>query len=145
MDLSAVTVILSVISIGLFGYGLCGIMRPIVVWHVKAVYWGSISTVKSLQGLHWQDIKNQGPLRWFWHSFIATSIYDIFPAYIFPWLNSVSIPCLAAMHATGEKTVVLKTLFGGSINNEGLGILSLSFDWQYVSQIGSAIPPPNRW
>jgi hypothetical protein len=34
LPLSAATVILSVISIGLFGYGICGIMRPITVWYV---------------------------------------------------------------------------------------------------------------
>lgn len=55
-----------------------------------------------------------------------------FPAYIFPWLNAVSIPCLAAMKTTGPKAAVLTNLFGGSINNEGLGLFSLSFDWQYV-------------
>jgi hypothetical protein len=32
MALNPVTVILSVISIGLFGYGICGVMRPIAVW-----------------------------------------------------------------------------------------------------------------
>jgi hypothetical protein len=59
--------------------------------------------------------------------------YEWFPAYIFPFLNSVSIPCLAAMHATGSRAAVLTNLFGGSINNEGLGLFNLSFDWQYVS------------
>jgi hypothetical protein len=58
--------------------------------------------------------------------------YEFFPAYIWPWLNSVSIPCLAAMHATGDKAAVLTNLFGGSTNNEGLGLFTLSFDWQYV-------------
>jgi len=33
MELNATTVILSIISIGLFGYGVCGIMRPIAVWY----------------------------------------------------------------------------------------------------------------
>lgn len=135
LERSAVTIILSVISIGLLGYGLCGIMRPIAVWHVDAVYRGTLPTVKTLQGLHWQEIKNSKPIRVFWYSFVGMSIYEFFPAYIFPWLNSVSIPCLASMHATGEKAAVFKNLFGGSINNEGLGILSLSFDWQYVSLI----------
>jgi hypothetical protein len=59
--------------------------------------------------------------------------YEFFPAYIFPWLNSVSIPCLAAMNATGSKGAILTNLFGGATNNEGLGMFSLSLDWQYVS------------
>lgn len=36
------------------------------------------------------------------------------------------------MKATGSKAAVLTNLFGGSINNEGIGLFSLSFDWQYV-------------
>ena len=92
LPLSAVTVVLSTISIGLFGYGICGIMRPIAVWHVDAVYWSTLPTVKTLQGLHWQDLKNSKPLRYFWYSFGGMFAYEWFPAYMFPWLNSVSIP-----------------------------------------------------
>ncbi|KAF5525913.1 Oligopeptide transporter 8 [Colletotrichum aenigma] len=140
LPLSPATVVLSVISIGLFGYGICGIMRPIAVWHVDAVYWSTLPTVKTLQGLHWQDLKNSKPLRWFWYSFAGMFAYEFFPAYIWPWLNSVSIPCLAAMHATGAKAATLTNLFGGSINNEGLGLFSLSFDWQYITSFNTSLP-----
>lgn len=58
--------------------------------------------------------------------------YEFFPAYIWPWLNAVSIPCLASMNATGATGATLTRLFGGSLNNEGLGLFTLSFDWQYV-------------
>lgn len=104
MPLSAATVILSTISIGLFGYGLCGVMRPIAVWHVESVYWGTLPTVKTLQGLHWQEVKNSEPLRYFWYAFAGMSLYEIFPAYVFPWLNSVSIPvsCAAAPFSRGN-------------------------------------------
>lgn len=54
------------------------------------------------------------------------ALYQILPAYIMPWLNSVSIPCLASQKATGEKASILTNLFGGSLSNEGLGILSFS-------------------
>ncbi|KOS18852.1 Oligopeptide transporter 6 [Escovopsis weberi] len=140
LPLSATTVVLSTISIGMFGYGICGILRPVAVWHVDAVYWSTLPTVKTLQGLHWQDVKDSKPLRWFWYGFVSMFFYEFFPAYIFPWLNSVSIPCLASMHATGPKAAVLTNLFGGSINNEGLGIFSLSFDWQYITSINTAFP-----
>ena len=133
LPLSPVTVIFSTISIGLFGYGICGIMRPICVWHVDAVYWSSLPTVKVVQGLHWQSVKDSKPMRWFWIAFSCMFAYEFFPAYIFPWLNSVSIPCLAAMNATGSKAATLTNIFGGATNNEGLGLFTLSFDWQYVS------------
>jgi len=132
LPISPATVILTMISIGLFGYGLCGLLRPIAVWHVEAVYWSTLPTVKTLQGLHWQEVKNSKPLRFFWYTFVGMFFYEFFPAYIFPWLNSVSIPCLASMKATGEKAAVLTNLFGGATNNEGLGLFTVSFDWQYV-------------
>ncbi|KAJ5142152.1 OPT oligopeptide transporter [Penicillium atrosanguineum] len=140
MSLTPTTIILSTISIGLFGYGICGIMRPIAVWHVDAVYWSTLPTVKVLQGLHWQDLKNSKPLRYFWYAFAGMSLYEIFPAYIFVWLNSISIPCLAAMKATGSKAAVLTNLFGGASNNEGLGLFTFSFDWQYITSFQTALP-----
>ena len=145
LPISATTVVLSTISIGLFGYGLCGILRPIMVWQVEAVYWGTLPTVKTLQGLHWQDLKGSKPLRSFWYAFGGMSVYQFLPAYVWPWLNSISIPCLAAMNATGEKARVLTNLFGGSINNEGLGLFSLSLDWQYVrSSLSAPADDPSR-
>ncbi|KAH7073877.1 OPT oligopeptide transporter protein-domain-containing protein [Paraphoma chrysanthemicola] len=140
MTLSPVTVIFSTISIGLFGYGICGILRPICVWHVDSVYWSSLPTVKVLQGLHWQSVKDSKPLRWFWIAFTGMFVYEFFPAYIFPWLNSISIPCLAAMHATGAKAAVLTNLFGGATNNEGLGWFSISLDWQYITSFQTSLP-----
>ncbi|KAJ5782256.1 hypothetical protein N7457_004030 [Penicillium paradoxum] len=140
LPLSPATVILSTISIGLFGYGLCGIMRPIAVWHTEAVYWSTLPTVKTLQGLHWQQVKNSKPLRYFWYAFTGMSLYEIIPAYIFPWLNSVSIPCLAAQKATGSKAAILTNVFGGATNNEGLGLFTLSFDWQYITSFQTSLP-----
>ncbi|CAD6449000.1 626c1573-1fe1-4a30-923a-3e4d05aaa8f5 [Sclerotinia trifoliorum] len=140
IPLSATTVILAVISIGLFGYGLCGMLRPIMVWHPESVYWSTLPTVKTLQGLHWQDLKHSKPLRYFWYAFGSMSAYEFLPAYIFPWLNSVSIPCLAAMNATGSKASTLTNIFGGATNNEGLGLFSLSFDWQYITSFNTSLP-----
>ncbi|WWC69095.1 uncharacterized protein I206_103031 [Kwoniella pini CBS 10737] len=140
IPLTATTVILSTLSIGLFGYGLTGLLRPITVWHVEAVYWTNIPTVKSLQILHWDTVKDSKPLRYFWYSFAGMTVYEFFPAYIFPWLNSVSIPCLASMKATGSKAAILTNLFGGALSNEGLGIFNISFDWQYITSGATSMP-----
>ncbi|KAI0472704.1 OPT oligopeptide transporter [Xylariaceae sp. FL0804] len=140
LPLSATTVVLSTVSIGLFGYGLCGVLRPVTVWHVEAVYWSSLPTVKTLQGLHWQQVKNSKPLRWFWYAFTGMFAYEWLPAYVWPWLNSISIPCLAAMNATGNTASTLTNLFGGSLNNEGLGLFNFSFDWQYITSFNTSLP-----
>jgi hypothetical protein len=131
--LSPMLVILATLSIGLFGYGLTGLFRPITVDNAESVYWSQIPLLSLLQNLHWSDLRTSKRLRWFWYAFGFMAIYQIIPGYMFPWLNSVSIPCLAAMHATGAKASILTNIFGGSLNNEGLGILNFSFDWQYVS------------
>ncbi|KXT14950.1 hypothetical protein AC579_4388 [Pseudocercospora musae] len=140
MPLTATTVICTTISLGLFGYGICGLLQPITVWHVEAVYWSCLPTVKTLQGLHWQSVKNSKPLRWFWYCFGGMFFYEFFPAYIWPWLNSVSVPCLASKNAKGSKAKTLTTLFGGATNNEGLGLFTLSFDWQYITSFQTSLP-----
>ncbi|KXS17440.1 hypothetical protein M427DRAFT_30558 [Gonapodya prolifera JEL478] len=45
--------------------------------HVEAVYWGTLPTVKTLQGLRWEQRKNSKPLCWFWYSFVAMFIYQM--------------------------------------------------------------------
>jgi OPT oligopeptide transporter protein len=59
-------------------------------------------------------------------------IYEIFPSYIFPLLNGLNIFCLASQHASPAVQDVFTNVFGGSDANEGLGLFSLSFDWQYL-------------
>jgi hypothetical protein len=132
LPLSPVTVVLATLSIGLFGYGIAGMIRSFAVWHVEAVYWGSLPVVKSLQSLHWDKVNSSKPLRYFWYAFAGMFSFEWFPAYVWPWLNSISIPCLASMHATGNTAATLTNLFGGSIPNEGLGLFNFGFDWQYV-------------
>jgi hypothetical protein len=98
LPLNAATVISVTISIGLFGYGICGMMRPVAVWHIEAVYWINLPMVKTLQGLHWQQVKDSKPLRYFWYAFSGMSLYEIVPVYVSPWLNSVSIP-VSVLHS----------------------------------------------
>lgn len=46
---------------------------------------------------------------------------------IFPLLTGVSIFCLADNHSS-----VVRNIFGGASNNEGMGLLSWSFDWNLI-------------
>ncbi|TPR06570.1 hypothetical protein CAN33_0023235 [Aspergillus niger] len=49
-------------------------------------------------------------------------------------ISSFSIFCLADQHS-----LVFTNLFGGASGNEGLGFLSLSFDWNYIASLGSPL------
>ena len=56
-----------------------------------------------------------------------------------PLLIGVSVFCLAK-----QNSLVFTNLFGGSSGNEGLGFLSLCFDWQYIAAGGSPMWMPLR-
>jgi len=59
-------------------------------------------------------------------------IYEVIPLYIFPLLNGINIFCLASQRASENVVNVFTNIFGGAGANEGLGLLSLSLDWQYI-------------
>ena len=59
--------------------------------------------------------------------------YEVIPAYIFPLLNGFNIFCLASQHASPNVQNVFTNIFGGANSNEGLGLFSLGFDWQYIT------------
>ena len=142
------TAILSVLSIGLFGYGLAGIFRPIIVYPAEMVYWGTLPLVDMFQAFHWEKSFSTKRVKAFWYSFAGMGLYEVLPAYIFPTLNSFSIPCLAARNATGTLAQTLTNVFGGAQSNEGMGLLSLSFDWQYVTSSQLSLPliqQANSW
>ena len=50
----------------------------------------------------------------------------------FPTLNGISVFCLASVHASPKTRAVFTNIFGGASGNEGLGIGSISLDWQYI-------------
>lgn len=52
-----------------------------------------------------------------------------------PALTGISFFCLA-----NRKSLVFTNIFGGASGNEGLGMLSLSFDWQYVTTASFVVP-----
>ena len=83
--------------------------------------------------LHFSDsATNAKRVRFFWIAFGAMFVYEIIPAYIFPLLNGISIFCLASQKASPRVQDIFTNFFGGTDGNEGLGFLSISFDWQYI-------------
>jgi hypothetical protein len=64
--------------------------------------------------------------------FFCFFAWTILPEYIFIVLTGVSIVCLA-----DQNNLVITNLFGGASGNEGLGFLSLCFDWNYIAAVSS--------
>ncbi|KAF5343192.1 hypothetical protein D9758_016928 [Tetrapyrgos nigripes] len=99
------------------------IFRPIIrliasqlIGYGMAVYSQLMPTVQLFDDLHrGQDaIMQKKRLRFFWILFIGIFVWEWFPEYIAP-------------------------IFGGTSNNEGLGMFSICFDWAYVGSGGGTI------
>ncbi|KAF9446473.1 oligopeptide transporter [Macrolepiota fuliginosa MF-IS2] len=144
----ATTAVLATFSTACFGYGLVGLLRPLTVYPSEMVYWGNLPTVSVFQALHFNNSENGKRVKLFWSAFAGMFIYEVLPAYIFPLLNGVSIFCLASQHAPQKVVDGFTNLFGGTDGNEGLGLLSFSFDWQYIGSTFMSLPliqQANSW
>ncbi|KAI0068493.1 OPT superfamily oligopeptide transporter [Artomyces pyxidatus] len=144
----ATTAVLATFSTAVFGYGLVGVLRPLTVYPSEMVYWGNLPTVSIFQALHFDSEANKKRTKLFWFAFAGMFVYEIIPSYIFPLLNGFNIFCLASQHARPGVQDVFTNLFGGADGNEGLGLFSLSFDWQYIGSAFMSFPliqQANSW
>ncbi|KAF5356761.1 hypothetical protein D9756_006727 [Leucocoprinus leucothites] len=144
----ATTAVLATFSTACFGYGLVGLLRPLTVYPSEMVYWFNLPTVSVFQALHFDTTANGKRVKLFWTAFTGMFIYELLPAYIFPLLNGFSIFCLASQRSSQKVVDVFTNLFGGTNGNEGLGLLSISFDWQYIGSSFMSYPliqQANSW
>jgi OPT oligopeptide transporter protein len=110
--------------------------RTYLMFPFSKVYQSSHSCMKTVDirvpGLHFNTAANHKRVRLFWTAFAAMFTYEIIPSYIFPFLNGFNIFCLSSQHASPSVQDAFTNIFGGADSNEGLGLFSLSFDWQYI-------------
>ncbi|VDB91635.1 unnamed protein product [Peniophora sp. CBMAI 1063] len=147
-NVQATTAILATFSTAVFGYGIIGLLRPIIIYPGEMVFWTNLPTVAVFQTLHRDHLASFKRLKFFWMAFLIMFCYEIIPAYMFPLLNGFSIICLASQGANPGALDVITNLFGGAEGNEGLGILNFSFDWQYIGSKYMTLPliqQANRW
>ncbi|KAI9442444.1 OPT oligopeptide transporter protein-domain-containing protein [Lactarius indigo] len=107
----------------LLGYGIAGLMRPILLYPSKMLYPGVLPLVSMFDAFYQEGTTrhsegNKKRLKLFYIAFFAIFIWEIFPEWMFPLLTGFSD---------------FTRIFGGSNGNEGLGLLSICFDWQYIS------------
>lgn len=128
-----------ILSTQMLGYGLAGVLRRTLVYPSNMLYPTNLPTAALLESLHKERKVVKKKLRVFNYGFIALFLWQAFPQYITPLLSGLSVFCLAMQHSP-----IVTHLFGGSSANEGLGFLSLSFDWTMVSAHGNPLWIPFR-
>ncbi|KAI9642621.1 hypothetical protein NHQ30_009426 [Ciborinia camelliae] len=137
MDPSPGAAIFLVISSQLLGFGIAGLLRHVLVQPTRMLWPINIPVVSLFETLHRDKKETYFRLKVFCIVFSIIFVWEIIPEYMFPLLQGVSIFCLAK-----QNSLLFTNLFGGSQGNEGLGFLSLSFDWQYIASLGSPLWMP---
>ncbi|KAK2590583.1 hypothetical protein QQS21_011729 [Conoideocrella luteorostrata] len=116
------------ISSQFLGYGMAGLMRRTMVYPSAMLWPANLPINSMLESLHRREASNRKPLRVFIYVAMGIFVWELFPQWICPLLTGVSIFCLS-----NRSSRVFTNLFGGAEGNEGLGLFSLCFDWQYIS------------
>ncbi|KAI0058142.1 OPT superfamily oligopeptide transporter [Artomyces pyxidatus] len=117
----------------LLGYGVGGLMRSILLYPSKMLYPGLLPLVSMLEAFFKDGGRSTESNK------KSLFIWEIFPEWMFPLLTGFSIFCLA-----NQTSPDFTRIFGGSNGNEGLGLLSVCFDWQYISGGGNPFAIPLR-
>ncbi|KAF8169760.1 OPT oligopeptide transporter protein-domain-containing protein [Pholiota molesta] len=112
----------------LLGYGIGGLFRNVLLYPSKMLYPRVLPLVSMLEVLFKDASAAKKKFRLFWIAFFGIFIWELFPEWIFPLLTGFSIFCIA-----NQRSGNFTRIFGGSNGNEGLGLLSFCFDWQYIS------------
>lgn len=134
MDPPPAAAVFLVIAAQLLGYGIAGLLRDTLVHPTKMLWPINLPVNTLLETLHRDKRETKQRLRIFYIVFVALFVWEVFPEYIFTVLTGVSVFCLAK-----QNSLVFTNLFGGSQGNEGLGLFSVSFDWQYIAGLGSPL------
>ena len=139
-SVSPTTAVLGTFSIGLCGFVLAGVLRPLIVYPSEMVYWSTLPQAVLFQNLHFDQRANKSRLIKFGWALSIAAVWELFPAYIMPWFSGISVFCLASMGAPKHTRTIFSTIFGGASSNEGLGLLNFSFDWQYIQSTYLSLP-----
>jgi len=132
---NAAIAILLLFSSQLLGYGMAGMLRKSLVYPTKML-WPSILPLSTLvETLHRDRTEMKKKFNFFWIIFAAVAVWELFPQYVMPALTGISVFCLA-----NRNSLVFTNIFGGASGNEGLGLLSLSLDFQYITTSAFFLP-----
>ncbi|PLW54954.1 hypothetical protein PCANC_02698 [Puccinia coronata f. sp. avenae] len=126
-QMPAIVSIMTLLSSQLIGYGIAGLLRPILVYPVQIIYPGVLPVVALFQSMSSQSTTTVKQMSFFKRTMAAISLYEIIPTYLAPALSAISIWCL-----TLPKVPAITNLFGGSLPAEGMGLMAFSADWTLV-------------
>jgi len=132
----AIISIMTLLSSQLIGYGIAGLLRPILVYPAQITYPAVLPIVALFQSMSSQSETTVKQLSFFKKLIVAISLYEIIPTYLAPALQAISVWCL-----TLPKVPAITNLFGGSLPGEGIGLMAFSADWTLVGSLSPLYVP----
>ncbi|KAJ3191700.1 hypothetical protein HK101_007494 [Irineochytrium annulatum] len=138
-DLSMAWAILFAVVTQIFGYGLAGLCRRYLVRPAAMLWPSNLSIIAMLNSLHEQknedDQYKMSRFNFFWMVAAIMFCYQWLPGYIMPVLSAVSWLCWIAPQGSNLR------FFASAQPQGGMGLLSLSFDWNIVSAMAPITAP----
>ncbi|TEB34322.1 OPT superfamily oligopeptide transporter [Coprinellus micaceus] len=125
------------------GCGIAGLFESFAALSPDIVFPLNLPVISLLKDLHSNTHSVYSPkqgLRLFGYTFGASFLYEVIPAYLSPVLTGVNVFCLSTQKAVRDVRVTITNVFGGASGNEGLGLLSLCFDWQFIGTSYATLP-----
>ena len=151
--LPAYLAIILVYSSQMLGYGFAGLYRRVLVYEKVTFFPSTMATVSLFTSLHTSTGSvARYRMKIFWTLFAIMFVWAWFPQYIAPTLTGISIICLLNQKSTpftrlfGPETFnkngygMFTNIFGGTTNNEGLGLFSICFDWNLITNLPLTYP-----
>jgi OPT family oligopeptide transporter len=133
---AAAASIFMILSSQMLGYGIAGILRQTLIYPAKMVYPINLPINTLIETLHRDKRETRKKINLFWIVFGIIFVWEVLPEYIMPILTGISVFCLA-----NRDSLTFTNIFGGTNGNEGLGVLSISLDWQYIGSGCLYLPP----
>ncbi|KAJ7206407.1 OPT oligopeptide transporter [Mycena pura] len=127
--------IFTLLASQLIGYAFAGMLQEALVYPSVTFWPSTIVPANMFQALHFDGGLGSKRTKLFWAVFACIFCWEIFPQWIFPMLTGVSIFCMV-----DHTSPVVRNIFGGASNNEGMGILALCLDWNLISSANLYIP-----
>ncbi|KAJ3067787.1 hypothetical protein HDU98_009025 [Podochytrium sp. JEL0797] len=135
----------------LLGYGIAGLGRRFLIRPTAMLWPGVLGTVVTLNSMHNPtddsqkssdpnddtssiDKKHMSKGTFFWLCGLGMFVYQFLPSYAAPMLGAVSVLCYLPIPYS-------QTLHLLGSARQGVGMLSLSFDWIVIGQVAPIISP----
>ncbi|KAJ3008920.1 hypothetical protein HKX48_008269, partial [Thoreauomyces humboldtii] len=124
----------------MIGFGFAGILRRFVIWPREMVWPGNFSQL-SIFATYWQrddDVLADNNSTWsisrykfFWAVAAIMFVWELLPIYIMPIFQAFSIMCFFSSNLQYKNNVSA---------TEGLGFLSLTLDWEFITSTWMTTP-----